>query len=356
VNHRSSPSFAVLLALTLPVAAITSYLTARTTSRDVDAARDASIVARVERLEQIAAESTATGPRNDERSLVRRVEALEARLRAARPSSISPTEDAPPVTASETAPAAPDAGLHAQLTVALSAEPVSSDHGAAIRRLAAHLVQSAGPPLSETEFAWAAAALRRQAHRDRITPGEAAELAKLVAELPVDHAARATLATAVAMGWGQDERLGGLLSLFEPSAEASLHQGILAALDDEHPSAAFSEYIVRLVGEARDPGVLAVALGLDRIEAAATAAVAPRLVKMIEGRLLDGSLDVESRAQAGFAIAVASLRAPGMGVATLRQLADREPDADTASTYRRAATELEAGNATLKSLERLFEE
>jgi hypothetical protein len=45
-----------------------------------------------------------------------------------------------------------------------------------------------------------------------------------------------------------------------------------------------------------------------------------------------------------------------MGVATLRQLADREPDADTASTYRRAATELEAGNATLKSLERLFEE
>lgn len=160
----------------------------------------------------------------------------------------------------------------------------------------------------------------------------------------------------MAVGWGQDERLGGFLTRFHPHVEPSLHQGILAALDDEHASAAFSEYVVRLIGESRDPGVLAVAMGLDRIEAAATAATAPRLVKTLESRMRDGSFAGATRVQAGFAIAVASLRAPTLGITTLRELADIETDADAMSKYLAAAKELQAGSATLKSLERLLEE
>jgi hypothetical protein len=94
----------------------------------------------------------------------------------------------------------------------------------------------------------------------------------------------------------------------------------------------------------------------ERIEAAATAAFAPRLVRAIETRILDGSLDAETRSRAGMAVAVASLRAPEIGVAVLRRLAEAETDPVIAEHSRSAAAALQEGNATLKSLERLVGE
>ncbi len=244
----------------------------------------------------------------------------------------------------------------AEVVLGLAAEPASAAHAAAIRRLAGMAVHGWGPPLAEREFAWSVALIDREARRGRITPEEAADLAREFGALDIGHGARPVLAKAVALGWGHDERLRGFLARLGTNAEPALHLGVLAGLDDEHPGAAFSEYVLRIIRDERDPEVLAVAFGLDRIEAAATAATAPGLVRALETRVLDGSLDAEGRANAGLAIAVASLRAPEVGVVTLRRLAEIETDSAVAERYRAAAAALEAGGATLKSLERLFEE
>ena len=177
----------------------------------------------------------------------------------------------------------------------------------------------------------------------------------MVTALQVGHPARPVLAKAVALGWGKDERLGGFLGQFAANSEPSVHQGILAGLDDENPSTAFSEYMLRMVQEERDPAVLAVALGVDRIEAAATAAYAPRFVQAIEARMAEGTLDAVTRQHASFAIAAAGLRATELAVATLRRLAASEKREALAEKMRQAADALQAGNATLKSLESLFE-
>ncbi len=357
---RESSRLAPALALAAAVAAAVAYVTARAVAPgtgDGDRGPGEALVARVERLER-ALEGLGTARGRDELALLGRIEALEARLAGAPGVPSGPgaagagkTDPDRP----EAVAAGADEKLRQEVAVGLTTEPASSDHRAALRRLAEHLVKSAGPPLSEKEFAWAAGLLDREARRGRITPQEAAELAPMLAALPVGHAARPAIAKAVAIGWGRDERLGGFLAQFAANAEPSLHQGILAVLDDEHPGPAFSEYVIRLVREERDPAVLAVALGLDRIEAAATAAVAPRLVQAIEARVLDGTLDAATRARAGLAIAVACLRAPETGVATLRRLADAETDARIAEKYRQAAAALQEGDATLKSLERIFQ-
>ncbi len=353
-----SPKLALVLAV--PVAAAVAFLTARAVSptgggRD-DRSGDA-LAARVEALERAVERIEGAKGRNDG-SMARRIEAIEARVAADAPPTTGPAAAAagtPGGPRAEGSAAASDPRVRQEIVVGLTTDPASTDHRTAVRRLADHLVRSAGPPFVEKEFAWTAGLLDREARRDRVTPQEAADLAPLLPALPVGHAARPALAVAVAMGWGRDERLGGFLAQFASGEEPSLHQGILAALDDEHPGTAFSEYVMRLIREERDPAVLAVALGLDRIEAAATAAVAPRLVQTIETRVLDGSLDADTRARAGLAIAIACLRAPETGVTTLRRLAESEADPKVAERYRQAAAALQAGDATLKSLERLFE-
>ncbi len=351
-----NPSPRLALALAVPVAAAVAFITARASApvkEGGDEGPRKSLVTRVERLER-ALEGLGAPAGRDDGAVLRRIEAIEARSAGGAPSGAE-VGAAAGTPGGEGGPAASNERVHQDVVVGLSMEPASTDHRAAVRRLAEHLVKSAGPPVVEREFAWAAGLLDREARRNRVTPQEAAELAPFLPGLPVGHAARPAIAKAVAMGWGRDERLGGFLSQFAANAEPSLHQGILAALDDEHPGTAFSEYIMRMIREERDSGVLAVAMGLDRIEAAATAACAPRLAQTIEARVLDGSLDVDMRALAGLAIAVACLRVPDTGVTTLRRLAEIEADPKVAERYRQAAAKLQSGEATLKALERLFE-
>jgi hypothetical protein len=277
------------------------------------------------------------------------VEALESKVRSRESGWTVSTEGstlAPP--SRPTAPTLEEAARR-QIVVGLTTEPAGAEHRAAVVRVAELLLKSVGPPVAEKEFTWAVGVLDRESHRDRVTPQEAQDLASVLAGLPAGHAARPSLAKAAAIGWSRDEHLGVFLAQFPANAEPSLHQGVLAALDDEHPSPAFSEYVLRVVREERDPSVLATALGLDRIEAAATVVAAPRLAEVIETR------DAKMRAHAGLALAVASLRIPETGIAALRRVADREADSKVAEKDREAAAALQTGSATLKSLERLFE-
>jgi hypothetical protein len=344
----NSPATLVLAAV---IAAGVAFVTSRIASPTHEDRFDiAALEARLAKLEK-PSEDHAASPARDERGLVHRVEALEARM------SPEGAASAAPGASPQAAPAASDAdAVHREITVGLTTEPTSSEHRAALLRAAEHLVKSYGPPLVEKEFTWAARGVDVEARRGRVTPQEAADLAPKLAALPPGHGARPALAKAVAMGWGNDERLGPFLGQFGANSEPAVHQGILAALDDEHPSPAFSDYVLRIVREERDPAVLAVAIGLDRIEAAATAQVAPQLVQALEARIKDGTLDAATRVKAGFAIAVAGLRATDLAAKTLRDLAATEPDAATADKYRQSATSLAEGKATLKSLERLFEE
>lgn len=350
-----SPAWTAAL-VAIPVAAAAGWVAAL--SREPHPAGEAAVAptsdvelsARVERLER-AFEAAKSG-RND-RDLVRRVEALEAR---------SDSGNAPAPKAADAAPAAAaahsvlDDARRKQIVVGLTTEPSGAEHLGAIRSAAETVVKAAGPPLAEKDFAWAVGVLDRESHRDRVSTDEAQEIAGMLAALPSGHAARPSLAKAVAIGWSRSERLGPFLALFPANAEPSLHQGILNAMDDEHPSPAFSEYVTRVIREERDAAVLATALGLDRVEAAATVMAAPRLAEAIEARIRDGTLDAKMRRHAALALAVASLRIPETGVAALRRIAERDADAKVAETCRQAATSLERGDATLKSLERLFEE
>lgn len=337
------------LVLVVPVAAVTAWMVARNAQPgDATADPDADLAARIERLERALGSGTsAAAP--DDRTTAHRLDAIEARLAELASSSATPAKrpDQP-----GTAPAAEG---RPAVAAGLATEPASAEHRDAVRRLSAHLVTSAGPPLSESEFAWAAGQLERETRRGRISPQEAEELAAALASLAPGHAARPPLAKAAAVGWGRDARLGPFLDRFAANAEPALHTGVLAVLDDEHPGTAFSEYVLRLAREDRDPAVLAIALDLDHIEAAATAAYAARFVQTIETRVLAGGFDEELRQTAGLAVAVASLRATEAGAASLRRLADRETEPKVAEKLRAAAASVTSGDATLKSLERLFE-
>lgn len=352
---RNGPWLAI--ALSVPAAAAVAFLAARPKAPGGGGPERASLdslATRVERLERtLGAMDASSG--GDRAALERRLEAVESRLAAGALPVPAPGDAGGTASRAEGGTALPDERVHQEVVVGLAMEPASAEHRSALRRLAEHLAKSAGPPPAEKEFAWAAGLLDREARRGRVTPQEAADLAPVLAALPVGHAARPALAKAVAMGWGRDERLGAFLGQFAANAEPSVHQGVLAALDDEHPGAAFSEYVIRMVREERDPAVLAVAFGLDRIEAAATAQHAPRLLQALEARVLDGALDAETRARAGLAIAVAGLRAQDAGVAALRRLAQVEAEPKVAERYRQAAAALQSGEATLKSLESLFE-
>jgi len=317
----------------------------------------ASLLRRVEALERTVEAPPSPGARDDG-ALRRRIEAIEARLAAdegTRREAAVPGAGPGAAVRGDPASVPEDPRLHETIVVGLAAATGSGDHRAAVARLADHLVRSAGPPLAESEFPWAVRLMDLEARRRRITAKEAEALEPVLSGLPAGHVARPALAEAVAVGWGRDERLGGLLSKFGANAEPAVHQGVLSVLDDEHPGPAFSEYVIRILREERDPAVLAVAMNLDIVEAAATAATAPILVETIAARVLDGTLDADTRRNAGLAIAVASLRDPVAGVAALRRLAENEADPDIADRYRGAAAELLQGSATLKSLERLFE-
>ncbi len=342
----------LLFVLVVPVAAATAWITVRCVSPDAPAARapaDGDLTARVEKLERALDAQRAATPRDD-RSIARRLDAIEA-LAAGR----SATSQALEVAGAEGSVPRADDGARPAVAVGLAAEPGAADHRESVRQLAGHLVKSAGPPLSETEFSWAAGLLDRESRRGRVSPQEAEDLAASLAALPSGHAARPAIAKAVAVGWGHDARLGGFLERFAANTEPSVHAGVLAVLDDEHPGTAFSEYVLRLAREERDLAVLSAAIDLDHVEAAATAANAPRLVQVIEARVLEGTFDSEMRARAGLAVAVASLRTPETGVAALRRLADRETDTKLAERLRLAASSVQSGDATLKSLEQFFE-
>ena len=321
----------------------------------------AELTARVERLEgSLQTQRVAGGSRHD-RDIVHRLELIEARLdalsRGSAPAAEGLTGDplaSPAATIPKRLASEPDPELHPEVSTGIGAGAGSSEHRSALRRLADLLVKAAGPPPAERDFEWAAAMLDRETRRARISAAEAEDIATLMLGLPPGHGARAGLARAVVIGWGDDERLGTFLPRISANAEPDVHRGILSVLDDEHPSTAYSEYVMRLLREERDPAVLARALDLDRVEAAATGAAAKGLARAVEMRILDGGLDSGMRSRAGLAISVACLRSPDTGVEMLRRLAGKKTDAKVSAEYLKAAAALEQGNATLKSLERLF--
>jgi hypothetical protein len=344
------------LLVAIPVAAVVGWAAARVASPgDASGAPDdaktmETLVARVERLER-AGEVARPAASKDERAVARRIEAIETKLADAS----EPTQAAPATKPDAATAASADDKARQEVVVGLATEPASDGHRSAVKRLAERLVASVGPPFAEKDFAWAAGLLDREARRDRVTVQEAEEMAPVLFALPTGHAGRPVLAKAVAAGWGRDQRLASFFDKLPSNSEPAVHQGVLSVLDDEHPSAAFSEYVLRILREERDPAVLSTAMDLDRIEAAATASAAPRIVSTIETRIVEGTLDAKMRSRAGLAIGVAALRIPETGVATLRRLADRETDAKVQERLRQAATTLAEGNATLKSLERIFE-
>lgn len=370
----------IALAVVVPAAAGVAWITARAAATEppVDRTEEVgALVARVERLER-SAEAPRARPSED-RALTRRIDELEARL-AALPQREAVSD--PARTAAVPAPApdlvrgGPRAGTevdgardqaerdrtsevaklvsdYGALTDGLKADPGSAEHRAAMRRLAEQLVKCGEPPVAQGDLDRIAAMLDGEARRARVSATEADDAATILHGLAPGHAARPGLASAVAGGWAKDDRLPGFLAGFAANAEPKVHHSMLVILD-RTPSAAFSDYVVRLVRDERDPGVLASALDADRIEAAATQDAAPRVAQAVEARLADGTLEPKLRSRAGCALAIASLRSPETGAAALRRIADGETDAKLAERFRAAAAALLDRSANAKSLEKAF--
>jgi RNA polymerase sigma-70 factor (ECF subfamily) len=353
-------------ALVVPAAVGAAWITTRAAAPEPADDRAADVARLEERLDRIEKGAAAAKPvrGGDDRGLARRLDAVEARLdeSARAPAAATVATAASKTAASPATNDKPDVRAakgeskkdHDEIVDALKSRPGSPEHLAALRRLAEWLVKSAGPPPVDAEIAWAEGLLEQQGRSGRVTPAEAAELAPTLEGLPQDHAARAGLACAVAGGWANDERLGGLLARFAANTEKRVHQRLLAMLD-HFPSGAFSDYVLRLVREERDPDVLGSAMNVDRVEAATTAQTAVRFMQAVEGRIADGRLDAKMRMRAGAAIAVAGLRAPDAGAELLGRLAGRDADSTVADRFRQGADALTQRTTTAaKEMEKLF--
>jgi hypothetical protein len=359
-------------ALVVPAAVGAAWITSRAAAPEPSEDRGAEIARLQERLDRIE-KSVAASPRpapSDDRALGRRLEAIEARIEDVAKNaaaSTAPAGGAAPkgesTAAAMAAKAATDAGKKkddakaelAGLLAALKAIPGSPEHLAALKELAEWIVRRAGPPADEEAVAMAEGILEAEARNGRITPTEAAELLPSLERLPQDNAARPGLACVVAGGWAKDERLGGLLDRFAANTEMRVHRRHLSLLD-HFPSAAFGDYVIRLVRDERDASILQSALDVDRVDAGANAENAVRFMQAVEGRIADGSLDAKMRRRAGAAITMAGMRSQDAGAELLRRLAERESDQAVAAAYRDGAESL--GKRTPlspKAVEKIFD-
>lgn len=373
----------LVLAVALPAVAGIAWITARAAAPEAPADRSEEVAALLARVEKF--ERTAEAPRSrppEDRALVRRIDELEARL-AERDTSVRPAvattsaagQDELSRPAREGARAAPSgsepddaaaaelrelaAGLEklavdlVELSEGIEAAPGTPEHRAAMKRLADQLVKSAVPPAVESDIRRIEAVFDGEARRGRVSPVEAEDLAAVAAALASGNAARAGLAKAVAGGWAKDPRLSEYLTRHPSNAEPAVHRALMQILDHT-PSAAFSDYLVRIVREEKDPTVLASALDADRIEAAATPDAARRVAEAVESRLLAGGLDAKLRSRAACAVAIAWMGSPESGAEALRRIAAAEPDQELAGRCRKAADSLLDRTASKKSLEKAF--
>jgi RNA polymerase sigma factor (sigma-70 family) len=359
----------VAFALVLPVAIGAAWVTARTSAAPTaDTSPDealAAIQARLDRMEKAVA--SIPQPRGgSDRALAHRVEALEARLEgkdaapAAAAKEAAPSQPTDP-TKSVSAKAArksPEDSAEAKadrdaIADGLKPKPGSAEHLAALRQLAEWLIANAGPPAVEAEIAWAQSLLDKEARAGRITAAEAGELNGFLDRVAPGSAARPGIAIAVAGGWAKDGQLGNFLARFSANSEPKVHTALLALLD-HHPSAPFSDYVLRLVRDERDATVLASVLDADRIQAATNADNAVTFAQAADARLLDGSLDAKARRSAACAVAVCGLRAPDAVIELLGRIGARDSDPRVQDGCRVAAAALGDRTATVKSLEKLF--
>jgi RNA polymerase sigma-70 factor (ECF subfamily) len=355
-------------ALVVPVAVGAAWVTTRAAAPSPDDARAADVARLEERLDRIEKSVAAAKPARavDDRGLARRVEALETRLdeaaRAPATAAVAtktPAASAAPATSNEDPGARAAKGEtkrdHDDIADALKkTKPGSPEHLAALRLLADWLVKSAGPPAVDKEVAWAQDLFDAEARAERVAPTEAAELVRILDGLPPGNAARAGIAAGVAGGWAVDPRLADFLARFPTNSEPQVHWEMLVLLD-HHPSAAFGDYVMRLVREERNAGVLESAFRRDRVVAVATTAEsALRFAQAVDARMQDGSLDAKLRPRAACAVAVAGLRAPEPCAELLGRIAARESDARLAQSCRDAASALTDKSATVKTLETMF--
>jgi len=356
----------VAFALVVPAAVGAAWITTRAAAPEPSDDRAADVARLEERLDRIEKSAAAAKPSRsgDDRGLARRLDAVEARLdEQARAPATTPVATkagaapapslSPPKNEFEVKAAKDTKKDHDDIVAALKSKPGSPEHLAALRLLADWLVKSAGPPAVDKEVWWAQGLFDSEARAGRVTPAEAGELVRTLDGIAPGNAARPGIAGAIAGGWAADPRLADFLARFATNSEPQVHGEFLVLLD-HHPSAAFSDYVMRLVREERDPGVLASAFRNDRVVAATTAESALRFAQAVDARMLDGSLDARMRSHAACAVAVAGLRAPDSCAELLGRIAGRESDARLAQSCRDAASALTDKSATAKTLDSLF--
>ena len=159
-------------ALVVPAAVGAAFFTARAAVPPRDEAQEAALAqlaARIDRIEKAAESPRPAVARNDDRALLRRLEAVEVRLAEpaspppvpAEKSAAAPRSAVPEQSSREADVAVPDAGqkVHDEMAAALAAAPGTAEHLAALRRLAEWLVKSSGPPAIDAEVDWAEAVL-----------------------------------------------------------------------------------------------------------------------------------------------------------------------------------------------------
>lgn len=360
----------VAFALVVPAAIGAAWVTTRVSApppADAAPAVDfASIEARLDRVEKAVASLPSARAGND-RGLVRRIEAIEERIDAntsASPANArsadagSPSRESAASVIARTlpAPAKPDAAAKAvreEILKGLKSKPGSPEHLAALKRLGEWLIENAGPPPVDAEIQWGQGLFDSEARGDRVTPAEAADLVRLLDRTAPGDASRPGIAAGIAGGWAKDPQLANFLARFATNSEPLVH-GQLLVLLDHHPSAAFTDYVTRLVREERDGPVLSSALQPDRVQAVTTADTAVLFAQVVDARIGDGSLNAKGRARAACAVAVCGLRAPDACVEMLGRIGSRDADAHVQDACRVAAASLTDRSASAKSLEKLF--
>lgn len=282
-----------------------------------------------------------------------------ARLRAAR------TDTAPGARAADDPPQADPAesrsvqepsfvtpGQKKKILAALRAEPDSELHAWAIAQLLDILLGDS----ATQEWKWAAGILEDESREGNVGPEEAAGIESAYLALPEGSAAAPLLAAATAVGWTRDPRLDGFLSGIPARERKSVHLLLLRTLD-RHPTAAFTNYLVRLVREEEDPEVLKSAFDEDRAAAAATTADRARdVVAAFTSRLRDPRLPDRHRRKGYYSLSIAGLLCPAYAATALRDLAAALPADDAwREPLTRAAALFESGETSARDLERLFD-
>ncbi|MCI0340607.1 MAG: sigma-70 family RNA polymerase sigma factor [Planctomycetales bacterium] len=227
------------------------------------------------------------------------------------------------------------------------AGPGTKQRAEALGRLR-NALRSTDPSLARA----AADGLESLARGGHLDPEEAESLAGDWRALVPGAPARASLAAAVARALAEDERRRSFLGDLPRGEEPEVREAVVRVLDHV-PTDASRTYLVGLWEEERSESVLRAALDEDRATFAATRSTAPRLVAAAERRFAAGDVPDSLRDRVLCALAIAGLQAPEAAVAALGRIATSERDPGLQAFAREAARQLEAGEATSKSLDRL---